>query len=145
MDFDGSYRVKVYEAPEKYGFCAVATRGGAVAGVAWGPTERGAIRVMRRRVKARRTAANRVLELMAALSERAFSASWHLGLEHWLYRRAFADSPSEAEFEALRRGAETVGVWWVWPDDIVDGPVCVPLEEAHRAFGGARTAPKAEP
>lgn len=140
MDIDRSCRVKAYAAPGLCGFCVVATRGGIVVGVAWGATELAALRVMRRRVRARRTAANRVLELMAALSEREFSASWHLGLEHWLYRRAFATGLLEPEIAALRRSAETVGVWWVWPDDIVDGPVCVPIEEAHRAFGCARTA-----
>lgn len=145
MDFDCSYRVKVYAASEESGCCVVATRGGTVVGVAWGNTEPGALRVMRRRVRARRIAASRVLELMAALSEREFFASWHLGLEHWLYRRAFATSPLEPEIAALRRSAETVGVWWVWPEHVVDGPVCVPIEEAHRTFGGAHGARKADP
>jgi hypothetical protein len=87
-----------------------------------------------------------VLELMAAISERAFRASWHLGLDRWLYRHVFAAAGAlEPDVAALRRSAETVGVWWVWPDDIVDGPICVPIEEAHRAFGDAHGARKAEP
>jgi hypothetical protein len=143
MDFDRSYRVKAYAA--LCGFCVVATRGSIVVGVAWGGTELAALRVMRRRVRARRTAANRVLELMAALSEREFSASWHLGLERWLYRRAFETSALEPKIVALRRSAETVGVWWVWPEDIIDGPVCVSIQEAHRAFGRVRAARRVEP
>jgi hypothetical protein len=145
MDFACTYRVNVFAAPEQSGFCVVAMRGGTVVGVAWGDTKLAALRVMRRRVRGRRRAASQVRELMAALSEREFFASWHLGLEHWLYQRAFATGVLEPELATLRRSAETVGVWWVWPEHVVDGPVCVPIEEAHRTFGGARCARKVEP
>jgi hypothetical protein len=138
MDSSSSYRLKVFAAPHDEGFCAVALRGACVVGVAWGNTEFAAVRVMRQRVRARRKRASQVLELMAALSEREYSASWHLGLEAYLYRRAFVGGGAlEPDIAALRRHAETVGAWWIWPDDVDDGPVCISLEQAHCLFGKA--------
>lgn len=135
MVLANAYRVNLFAAPEPHGVCAVTLRGAAVVGVAWGSTSFEALCAVRRRVRARRIAARRVRDFMEVLSEYEYSASWHLGLEECLYRKAFvAGEVLETQLAELRRKAQTVGVWWIWPDDVEDGPICISLEEAHRRF-----------
>jgi DNA (cytosine-5)-methyltransferase 1 len=89
------------------------------------------------------TSAERLLALMAELSDRCYSAVWLVTLDVDLWRIAHEgggrygeDEVTAAEAEALLSLAADAQAWWKWWDDdeIAEGPSAVDLREYEEWF-----------